>query len=228
MVFHNLVETTRQYASDGLEILASAARGESRIETARPTVLFVRGSLAPKWTGRVLTGYISSTLDINVGYLSYNAYGDSPQHTRKILGNQANDVAQQTGREVYLIGHSRGGVNALAVAQVRENIVGGLVTLGSPIQGNRRAVIFDTDLSPRGESIREICGRTLRVPTLCMIAERDLVVPTDCAYWPREQPHIQVETIPGIGHTELLFAPRVYRRVTEFIGEQVRKQNTKE
>lgn len=97
-----------------------------------PPVLLVPGFMASDQSLNVLKGWLrrrgsrtaSAGMWVNV---------DCGERTATALEARVQRLAQQTGREVVLIGQSRGGQLARVVAVRNPNVVRGLVMLGSPV-----------------------------------------------------------------------------------------------
>ncbi|HEX4673536.1 MAG TPA: alpha/beta hydrolase [Solirubrobacteraceae bacterium] len=97
-----------------------------------PPVLLVPGFMASDQSLSVLKGWLrrrgscaaSAGMWINV---------DCGERTATALDARVQWLAQRTGREVVLIGQSRGGQLARVLAVRNPDLVGGLVMLGSPV-----------------------------------------------------------------------------------------------
>jgi len=119
----------------GLEFARLAADPEflyPRRQPSPPPVLLVPGFMASDQSLSVLKGWLrrrgsrtaSAGLRINV---------DCGERTASALEVRVRDLAQRTGREVVLVGQSRGGQLARVLAVRNPDLVGGLVMLGSPV-----------------------------------------------------------------------------------------------
>ena len=75
------------------------------------------------------------------GYRTYRArIGWNVGCSEKLCGRlekRLEEIAAETGERVALVGHSRGGILAKALASARPDLVAGIVTLGSPTAASR-------------------------------------------------------------------------------------------
>lgn len=119
----------------GLEFARLAADPEFFAPKRRrnsPPVLLVPGFMASDQSLSVLKGWLrrrgsraaSAGMWINV---------DCGERTAAALDARVQRLAERTGREVVLIGQSRGGQLARVLAVRNSDVVGGLVMLGSPV-----------------------------------------------------------------------------------------------
>jgi pimeloyl-ACP methyl ester carboxylesterase len=79
-----------------------------------------------------------------LGRLRYKAYlsgiGRNAECLELLVGRLLHTIEQaraETGRPVHLIGHSLGGILARSAAALRPDMVGSVITLGSPFRGIR-------------------------------------------------------------------------------------------
>ncbi len=96
-------------------------------------------------------------------------------------------MADKTGDRVTIVGQSRGGITARALAVKRPDLVAGIVTLGSPVKG-----MFH--VHPATLAVIGVVGTlgTLRVPHCfsyrCLLGDccRDFRTALECQDWPDE------------------------------------------
>jgi len=135
MTFTDPAPSLRGELRYGLEFARLAAAPEFLAPKRRadaPPVLLVPGFMASDQSLNVLKGWLrrrgshtaSAGMRINV---------DCGERTATALEARLGELARRTGREVVLIGQSRGGQLARVVAVRNPDLVGGLVMLGSPV-----------------------------------------------------------------------------------------------
>ena len=131
------------------------------------------------------------------------------------LGRHVERICAQTGYDqVFVVGHSLGGVIARYYVQCRggDERVHTLVTLGSPHAGTQLArlaplVRVARQLQPGSELMRELAGpaRHCRTRFVAIYSDRDeVVLPNRSASL--QHPDLQVTRLPvhGVGHLALL------------------------
>jgi pimeloyl-ACP methyl ester carboxylesterase len=99
-------------------------------------------------------------------------------------------VAEQHGRPMSIIGWSLGGIFAREIARQSPDHVRQVITLGSPFRGNHTASRAwrtyvalnrrNLHLSPMGEAARVARARPLDLPTTCIYSKRDGIVAWEC------------------------------------------------
>jgi alpha-beta hydrolase superfamily lysophospholipase len=99
-------------------------------------------------------------------------------------------VAEQHGRRMSIIGWSLGGIFAREIARQSPDHVRQVITLGSPFRGNHTSsrawqayVALNRrhlHLSPMDEAARVARARPLKVPTTCVYSRRDGIVAWEC------------------------------------------------
>jgi pimeloyl-ACP methyl ester carboxylesterase len=135
MLFTDPAPSLRGELRYGLEFARLAAAPEfvaPKRGTDSPPVLLVPGFMASDQSLSVLKGWLrrrgsrtaSAGMRVNV---------DCGERTTTGLEARLHQLAHATGREVVLIGQSRGGQLARVLAVRNPDLVGGLVMLGSPV-----------------------------------------------------------------------------------------------
>jgi triacylglycerol lipase len=122
-----------RYSGELVRLLAAGALHPPRRRHGAPPVLLVPGFMAGDasltmmrhWLRRRGHHVSSSGMLVNV---------DCAERIVDRLGSQLEQLAARRGRPVFLIGQSRGGALARALAVRRPELVCGLVTLGSPVR----------------------------------------------------------------------------------------------
>jgi pimeloyl-ACP methyl ester carboxylesterase len=208
-----------------------------------PPVLLVPGFMASDQSLSVLKGWLrrrgsrtaSGGLRINV---------DCGERTANALEIRVRDLAQRTGREVVLVGQSRGGQLARVLAVRNPGLVGGLVMLGSPVLDPLqvgpavlravRSVARLGDLGVPGTFSSE-CGDG----ACCAAYRADLVAPLPAttralAIYSRSDGIVswrscldpfaeQVEVVSS--HSGMSVNREVYRLLARFLDEEARRWN---
>lgn len=177
----------------------------------RPPVLLIHGygcSRAAWWWLRPrleAAGWTVATLNLEPVYASIDDYIEQ-------LARRIDAVLGETGAEkLILVGHSMGGLVARAYLQRFGGArVAGLVTLGTPHQGSRLAVLGV------GENARQMRPGS---PWLQHVARLPVVVETTVIYSPHDnfvmpQAHLQLSgteacAVGEVGHLAMLYSPRV-------------------
>jgi pimeloyl-ACP methyl ester carboxylesterase len=123
-------------SSFGLEAAALAAdpvfRGDGVARGDGQPVLLVPGLLAGDASLARLAGWLRRMgYDARRAGLVVNA--DCTERTTTWLEQRTEQLADRSGRRVAVVGHSRGGQLARALAHRRPDLVGGAITLGSPL-----------------------------------------------------------------------------------------------
>lgn len=191
--------------------LGEAAGRVGEVPPRRPPVLLIHGYGCSRaawwWLLRRLEAadWTVATLNLEPVYASIDDYVEP-------LLRRIDAVLGETGAEkLILVGHSMGGLVARAYLQrFGGSPVAGLVTLGTPHQGSRLAVLGF------GENARQMRpGSTW----LQGVARPPAVVETTVIYSPHDnfvmpQTHLQLpgtesRAIGGIGHLAMLYSPRV-------------------
>ena len=177
----------------------------------RPPVLLIHGygcSRAAWWWLRPrleAAGWTVATLNLEPVYASIDDYIEQ-------LARRIDAVLGETGAEkLILVGHSMGGLVARAYLQRFGGArVAGLVTLGTPHQGSRLAVLGV------GENARQMRPGS---PWLQHVARPPVVVETTVIYSPHDNfvmpqtclqlPGTESRVVGGVGHLAMLYSPRV-------------------
>jgi hypothetical protein len=130
------------------------------------------------------------------------------------------------GRPVLLVGWSLGGVFAREVAKHRPDLVGRVVTLGSPFSGDRRAnnawPLYELVAGHKVDSppIDARPGEKPPVPTLALWSRRDGVVAPACARGLEEESDLRIEldcSHMGFGVSSRAF-PQIVKAIKSFEG----------
>ena len=97
-------------------------------------VLLIPGFLAGDGSLAVMTRWLRG-----IGYRTHRAgiraNIDCSMSVVKALEDRLEQMADKTGQRVSIVGQSRGGIIARVLAARRPDVVGGIVTLGSPVRG---------------------------------------------------------------------------------------------
>jgi len=215
---------------------AGVPRGDGRRVVVIPGLFGSDLYLEPmrNWLGRLGYAPVRSALSVNAGCL------------RRLREHVEEEIARRSngkGETLALIGHSRGGLIARAIAASFQARVSHLVLLGSPIGALRESIQRGENLTPPTqigrmmshastlarrvldpdcdypvcdcEFVHDATRRLSRDTKLISIVSRDdQVVSPDSARTPA---HHRVEV--GGGHVGLVYNPQVYRELGRFLAE---------
>lgn len=159
----------------------------------------------------------------------------------EIVANKIEALAQRHGFDrLHIVGHSKGGLIARRYVQAfgGDKRVKSLITLGTPHHGTPTALVGvaasrlgvvpanASELLPGSAFVTALARDTFpaHIPLTSIYSRHDLVVP----YWtsilrPRRgaEAHIDNEELRGIGHSQLVWDPGVYRRVRDRLDRAV-------
>ncbi len=219
----------------GLERLQLARdpvfRGQGVARGYGEPVLLIPGFLAGDWSLTVLAGWLR-----RLGYrpsgsgLRVNQYAS--EATVALLMRKLRQAYSAASEPVTVIGHSRGGMLAVVLAQRQPALVRQVITLGSPIADPLavspltlmavRAIRRGQGLSARGPISdhprfeRDLAART-RVPTTSIYSRSDAVVDwRACA-----RPDVRAVEVPG-SHVGLASNRAVYRVIAGLLPRLAR------
>jgi triacylglycerol lipase len=136
---------------------------------------------------------------------------------------------------VHIVGHSKGGLIARRYVQHfgGDRCVKSVITLGTPHHGTPTAVVgvalmgigtSARDLLPRSRVVGALSRDSFPadIPLTSVYSKADVV----CPYWasvlrprPGEEDHMANVEVPGVGHSQLVWDPRVYRIVRDKLTE---------
>jgi len=185
-----------------------------------------------RWLGCVGYSPVRSTLAFNAGCL---------QRLREQVGEEISRRTKNDSAPIALIGHSRGGVLAWALASQLQEKVSHLVLLGSPVATFRASVASGNPYAPAGtvgnllmrisEELREFLDPGCKYPScgcamvndvmsplsastaiLSIHGSQDLVVEGMAQV--REGETVAVNT----SHVGLVYSPQVYRALGRFLA----------
>lgn len=140
------------------------------------------------------------------------------------LIHRADDLAQDAGGPVALVGWSLGGVLSREVARERPDLVRRVVTLGTPVVGGARHTAyarvfrdwFDTDLDAVAAQIEARHEVPIQSPVTAVYSRSDRVVQWQAARdpWTPGVEHVEVQA----SHAALCFHPDVLEVVAERVA----------
>jgi len=179
----------------------------------RPPILLVHGYCCSRaswwWLRRRLrgAGWRVATINLEPVFTSIDNYVEP-------LARRVDEVLAETGSDqLIVIGHSMRGLVARAyLRRFGEAKVARLVTLGTPHQGSRLAVIGFGDnarqMLPDSAWLQSLSGSPTRPDTLVIYSGHDnFVTPQDNLLLPGAHG----VAIDGVGHLAMLLSPRVAR-----------------
>jgi pimeloyl-ACP methyl ester carboxylesterase len=211
-----------------------APRGDGKLVAVIPGMFGSDSYLQPlnNWLRRLGYTPLESTLSMNAGCM---------QKARRTVQTQIDRYRNGAARPIALIGHSRGGALAWAIAAQMQERVSHLVLLGAPIPTYQRAVeagelelpaghmsqmLLDASRFSRGLSDPDCkfpscecayvddAGRPLSPSTavLSIYGRDDLLVPEQARMAADQR--MEAPT----GHVGLVYNPEVYRAVGKFLS----------
>jgi pimeloyl-ACP methyl ester carboxylesterase len=211
--------------------------GDGRLVAVLPGLLGNDLYLQPLRQWLRNTGYspVRSTLEFNAGCL---------QRLREQVHNEIMRRMEDNQCPIVLVGHSRGGILAWALASQLQEKVSHLVLLGSPVASFQASVTSGTSLAPAGpvgrmlmrisDELREMldpdcsypnCGCQLvsdvmgrlspRTAALSIHGRQDLVV-REAAQITNDGENLYVNA----SHIGLVYNPEVYRTVGRFLARR--------
>lgn len=174
-------------------------------------------------------------MTFNLGGLLWRFNTHPVDRLAKLVADKVEGLAARHGfGRVHVIGHSKGGVVARRWVQHfgGDQRVKSVITLGTPHHGTPTALLgvalmgmgtvgsSARDLLPRSRVVSAI-GRDsfpAHVPLTSVYSREDLV----CPYWysilrprPGEETHVTNVEVRGVGHSQLVWDPSVYRVVRD-------------
>ena len=216
-------------------------RGDGKLVVVIPGLLGNDLYLQPlrRWLGCVGYSPVRSTLAFNAGCM---------QRLREQIHQEIMRRMEVDPRPIALIGHSRGGVMAWALASQLQENVSHLVLLGSPVASFRASVASGNPYAPAGivarmlmrisEGLREIldpdcnypnCGCALvndvmnhlsaRTAVLSIHGSEDLVV-GEAAQSTSDGQNVLVNA----SHVGLVYNAQVYRALGRFLASRTTEQ----
>lgn len=139
-------------------------------------------------------------------------------HLAQLVGHKLDRLRERHGLDgLHLIGHARGGIIARRYVESfgGEHSTKSLVTLGSPHRGTVRATI--------GSLLRRVEGEQFpaSVPLTSVYSSADWITPPfRCRVRPLTDKHqMHNAEVSGVGHSELVWDPGVYRVVRSKLAE---------
>lgn len=180
-------------------------------------------------------------MSFNLGGLLYRFNTHPVDKLAELVADKIEALARRHGFErLHVVGHSKGGLIARRYVQHfgGDRRVKSVVTLGTPHHGTPTALVgvalmgfgairsSASELLPRSELVSSL-GRDsfpAEIPLTSVYSRQDLV----CPYWasilrPRvgEEQHLVNVEVRGVGHSQLVWDPRVYRAVRERLDHAV-------
>jgi pimeloyl-ACP methyl ester carboxylesterase len=205
------------------------------IELPRLLIRFPELARQPRGNGEpvlILPGYGSGDVSTALlkGYLRLLGYrargwglgrntGDAVALLPKIL-KRAAGLARRTNQKVHLIGWSFGGYLARELARERADLIGHVVTLGTPVVGGPKYTVFAKKFQNRGIDLDamaaaiEIRNRTsMCTPVIAIYSRRDGLVAWKACIdnHGTNVEHIEVRTT----HFGFGFCPDVYKIIAQ-------------
>ncbi|HEY1232375.1 MAG TPA: alpha/beta hydrolase [Candidatus Binatia bacterium] len=136
------------------------------------------------------------------------------------LLKRVSSLARRTEQQVHLIGWSFGGYLARELARERADLIGQVITLGTPVIGGPKYTIVARFLRRRGIDVEAIAAEvelrnriTLSTPVIALYSRRDRVVAWQACIDANAQnvEHVEVRTT----HIGFGFSPEVYKIIAQ-------------
>jgi pimeloyl-ACP methyl ester carboxylesterase len=205
------------------------------IELPRLLLRFPDLARQPRGNGEpvlILPGYGSGDVSTALlkGYLRLLGYrargwglgrnnGDAAALLPRIL-RRALGLARRTNQKVHLIGWSFGGYLARELARERADLIGHVVTLGTPVIGGPKYTIFAKSFQSRGIDVEAIAAAvairnqvSMCTPVIAIYSRRDGVVAWQACIDNNgtNVEHIEVRTT----HFGFGYSPEVYKIIAQ-------------
>jgi pimeloyl-ACP methyl ester carboxylesterase len=179
-----------------------------------------------------------AVMSFNLGGI--NRFNTNPvDQSAQLVAEKIDALSERHGfQRLHVVGHSKGGLIARRYVQAYggDQRVKSLITLGTPHHGTSTAWVgvaitgfglvrsSARELLPRSALVSALSRDSFPAPiTLTSIYSRDDLV---CPYWasilrPRsgEEDRLNNVEVKGIGHSQLVWDPGVYRRVRERLDQ---------
>ena len=162
------------------EALSRAIKGDGR------QVLLIPGLLASEQRLEMLRA-ILQTAGFNAHSWGMGRNLGPRADTLEQIDRRVDEIRDQTGEPVTLVGWSLGGLFAREYAKVAGDKVGGVVTMGTPFSGNPRANhawrLYQLVAGHPVDCPPFACDREVKppVPTIALWSRRDGVILPECA-----------------------------------------------
>ncbi len=170
--------------------LGTLAPGPAR--RPRPIMLLPGFGAHPVRMRRMLRGLTAAGHHVHEWGLGFNL-GPTPQNFAFLLG-RLSSLAKAEGEPVVLIGWSLGGLFARELAKLQPGAVAGVITMGTPFSGDRRAnnawraYQFVTGHPVDAPPVPGDFSAKPPVPTIALWSPRDgIVAPRSACGWPGER-----------------------------------------
>ena len=218
----------------------SSAIREVRVLLELPRLLFRFPELArqPRGEGQpilILPGYGSgevstALLKVYLRFLGYRARGwglgrnggDTVELLPRIL-KRAASLAKRSNRKVHLIGWSYGGYLARELARERADLIGHVITLGTPVIGGPKYTVFAKRFQNRGIDVDAMAAAIERrnkismcTPVIAIYSRRDGIVAWKACIDTHgtNVEHVEVSTT----HFGFGFSAEVYKIIAQRLG----------
>lgn len=206
--------------------LLPRSRRDADTAGERPPVLLVHGLYHNAGAWLLYRWWLRRAGYDRVETFQYSSWGRSFEALQAELSKTVDRLFSCAGRPVILVGHSLGGLLCRACAgdAALEGKIAALVSLGSPHQGSKLAVLalgsLGRSLLYRGDLIVGVEDRPLpaSLPRLAVVSPVDSMVLPNEALQPRGDGW-EVHQTPPVSHVSLLYHPGTARRVLSFLDQ---------
>ena len=186
----------------------------------KPKIWFIHGAASSSLSFNWLKEQLSAHEPVDISYDSHTPLSDTITHLRNAVSKDAVPP--------IIIGHSLGGVIAVAIAQ--EVPVAKIVTMGSPFGGSFAASVMRwfipsqlmKDISQQSPVMVDIQNNTPNIPILSFVTDSNLTVMgerTDGVVTVKSQKALKgptYVTVP-VNHFEVLLSPYVAAKIKTFV-----------
>jgi pimeloyl-ACP methyl ester carboxylesterase len=205
---------------------AVPAEGSAAPDPALPPLILIHGMYNNGGSWMYMAGLLDKA-GYNVSTYGYFSFFTPLDKILRGLNEHVDTVQQMTGQKPILIGHSLGGLLARKwLAEYNgEDRVRGIITLGTPHEGSKAAVLAPGELArsirPNGSlvaSLREL--PPISLPCTSLVSPADEAVLPSSALIPPQGWNMRLT--PPLPHFSMLFSPRT----TDMLLEELRAIKT--
>jgi len=201
---------------------------ETPIDQNKPTLVYLHGLSLSAFAFTHLRDYFEGQ---GYNFIVFN-YWPKYKHNEIMqqLTKGIKELSQTVGKPVGVLGYSRGGILATAVAQhfAREskNPVSAVACLATPLKGSPYAKFglkMAKEIRPGNQVLKEILSREINVPSLYLAGEKDEIVPLPNSLWPEENNLVTNTILPDTMHASFVKDEKAFGLVNEFMSQHLCK-----
>jgi len=182
----------RDYSSKRSQLLLDPIfQGEGASKGPRETILLIPGFSSGDWTFSTMSRWLHQT-----GYRAHlsgiNMNVGCPQRKVERMLSRLEDISNEAGGRIVIIGHSLGGLVACALARNRPDLVQHVIAIGSPLRSGWQAVT--PEVRPALFAIHSFFQKFIEAPQGCG-TERCTCNFSVEAYGPQLPPGVRLTSI---------------------------------